>query len=68
MTELVAQLKADVLPALFKKPAAIGEYGSSPDAQAAMDELGDLMEGAPVTRLATRIGEIVAKLASEGLR
>jgi len=60
---LVEELKTSVLPALFESPAAIGDYGRSATASGTMNELGDLMEGSPVSRLAGCIGEIVAKLA-----
>lgn len=63
MSAVIARLKLDVLPSLFvDRPAAIGEYGASDSGHAAMCRLGNLLEGASVTRLATKIQEIVARL------
>lgn len=63
MTNLVAELKADVLPALFKGDAsAIGEYGGSSSAMA-LNEFSNLMESGSVSALADRISGIVAKLS-----
>lgn len=62
MTE-VTQIKSTILPELFRNPGGIGEYGRSPFDQKAMAELGDLMEGSPVSRLAASISEIVARLS-----
>lgn len=69
MTTAVTRIKADILPEVFRNPANIGEYGrlSNPDdgsgQQSAMSELGDLMEGSPVSRLAMSITALVDKLS-----
>lgn len=63
MTDLVAELKADLLPSLFKGDAsAIGEYGGDSSA-AALNDFSDLMETGSVSVLAERISGIVAKLS-----
>lgn len=59
----VAQIKAEVLPALFKNPKAIGEYGAADDNGQALDSFSDLIEKGSVAALASRIGSVVAKLA-----
>lgn len=63
MSELIAELKAATLPELFRDPDSIGQYGRTEDGKEAMSELGDLMEGSPVSRLAAKLAEIVEKLA-----
>ena len=63
MSAQIERLKTEILPVLFvERSAAIGEYGASDSGHSAMSQLGDLLEGAPVTRLATKIQEIVARL------
>lgn len=63
MSDLIADLKADVLPALFAGDAsAIGEYGGGGSA-VALNEFSNLMETGPVSALADRISGIVAKLS-----
>jgi hypothetical protein len=63
MSDLVAGLKAKVLPALFAGDAsAIGEYGGGSSA-IALNDFSDLMESGPVSALADRISGIVAKLS-----
>lgn len=63
MSEQIAEIKVRVLPELFRNPGGIGEYGRTNVDKDAMAELGDLMEGSPVSRLAAAIAEIVAKLS-----
>lgn len=58
----VAQLKGEVLPALFRDPATLGEYGAGDSNTVAMNEFSNLMESGAVGALAGKIGEIVAKL------
>ncbi|MBD8828990.1 toxic anion resistance protein [Pseudomonas sp. CFBP 13602] len=63
MTDMIAELKADVLPALFKGDAsAIGEYGGGTSA-VALNDFSNLMEAGSVSALADRISGIVAKLS-----
>lgn len=59
----VAQLKAQVLPALFCNPKNLGEYGASSDGLQALNSFSDMMEQGAVSALALRIGQVVAKLA-----
>jgi hypothetical protein len=59
----IETLKADVLPALFRDPSSIGEYGAVESNAGALDEFSNLMEGGAVTALATKIGQIVASLS-----
>lgn len=56
-------LKADVLPALFRNPTALGEYGSDKLNAHALHEFSNLMEGGAVSALAGKIREIVEKLS-----
>lgn len=63
MNNLIAELKADVLPALFKGDAsAIGEYAGGSSATA-LNDFSNLMETGSVSALADRISGIVAKLS-----
>ncbi len=65
------RIKRDVLPALFIDPDRIGAYGQATagadkDGVSRIDpmaELSALLEEAPVTRLASLLGDIVTKLA-----
>ena len=59
----VAKIKAEVLPALFENPKALGEYGAADDNGQTLDNFSDLMEKGSVATLASRIGDVVAKLA-----
>ncbi|MGG5276357.1 protein KlaA [Pseudomonas syringae pv. coryli] len=59
----VETLKADVLPALFREPSTIGEYGAVESNAGALDEFSNLMEGGAVTALAIKISQIVASLS-----
>lgn len=58
----VEELKQKVLPALFAAPEAISEYGRIGSESRAQAQLARLLEGEPITRLASGIGVIVAKL------
>lgn len=59
----VEALKGEVLPALFKDPGALGEYGAAESNAEALNDFSNLMERGAVSALAGKIGEIVAKLA-----
>jgi uncharacterized protein YaaN involved in tellurite resistance len=48
---------------LFTDSEAIGRYGRSAIGQDAMAEFSNLMEGSPVSRLASSLAEIIAKLS-----
>jgi uncharacterized protein YaaN involved in tellurite resistance len=57
------RIKHETLPALFAEPSRIGEYGSSGDVAAHMQELSALMEKGAVGRLAATIAKILSKMA-----
>lgn len=59
----IGALKSQTLPALFRDPTAIGEYGAVETNAGALDEFSTLMERGAVTALAAKIGEIVSALA-----
>ncbi len=59
----VDRLKSEVLPALFRDPEALGEYGAGESSADALHELSSLIESNVVAVLAGKIGEVVAKLA-----
>lgn len=61
-TGLVAQIKAEQLPALFEDPKRLGEYGASADGTQALDRFSALMERSCVSALAVDIRNIVSKL------
>lgn len=63
MSVQVSEIKSEVLPALFRNPTTIGEYGRTAKGKDGMNELSELMEGSPVGRLANALIEITAKLA-----
>ncbi|KGR62619.1 protein KlaA [Xanthomonas vasicola] len=58
----IAELKGEILPALFRSPATIGQYGAGMSGADSLNQLSNLMEGGAVTELAEKIGLIVAKL------
>ncbi|HCT4783676.1 TPA: toxic anion resistance protein [Pseudomonas aeruginosa] len=60
----VDTLKGETLPALFRDPSAIGEYGAVESNATALDEFSSLMERGAVTALAGKIGEIVTALGA----
>jgi hypothetical protein len=68
MGEQIAEIKTVILPELFRHPDAIGHYGRTNVSHEAMTELGHLMDQSPVSRLATEIAEIVAKLSDANPR
>ena len=63
VSDRIEQLKCEVLPALFLDAAALGEYGAGLSGVDALHEFSNLMETGAVAGLASKIGEIVAKLA-----
>lgn len=63
MSLTAEDVKATEVPKVFGDTSLIGSYGSTEAGSKAMTAYSDLMEGSPVTRLAEKIGEIVAKLA-----
>ena len=58
-----ASLVQEAIPALFRNPLTIAEYGSAQKDEKAVQELDDLMRRGPVPKLAAAIAVIVAKLA-----
>lgn len=60
---LVAQIKAEQLPALFRDPKRLGEYGANADGTDALDHFSAMMERSSVSALARDISSIVSKLA-----
>lgn len=59
----VIELKSTVLPALFKNPTSIGEYGALGSDTNSITEFSNLMERGDVSKLASAIEAIVDKLA-----
>jgi len=59
----VARLKEEVLPALFREPTTLGEYGAGESPADALEEFSNLLEAGAVSALAEKLGEVVAKLA-----
>lgn len=58
-----AELKAQVLPALFLDTSKIGEYGAGGSSAATLQSSSDLMGVGAISDLASKIEEIVIKLS-----
>lgn len=58
----LTELKEKVLPALFRDPSKLGEYGAGEASSEAMNEYSNLLESGAVGVLAGMISEIVGKL------
>lgn len=63
MTVTQESLIQEAIPALFRNPVTIAEYGSLQTDETAVKELDALMQGGPVPALAAQIAVIVVKLA-----
>lgn len=59
----IDKLKGEVLPELFASPERLGEYGQLPDSLQTINRLSDLMESGSASALASKIAEILNKMA-----
>lgn len=59
---MVAYLKAEVLPRLFDDPNLINDYGQDPAAAARMAKLAEVSSGQAVSALTSKLGELVRLL------
>ena len=59
----VEQIKKEVLPVLFRNTSTLAGYGAVESNSEALHSFSNLMEGGAVGSLASKIGEIVAKLS-----
>jgi len=58
----IERIKETVLPAIFRDPVAIGQYGENRSEEENLQELSEFMDSGAVSTLAIKIGEIVTKL------